>query len=125
MKPRDLSLQTFESTVTGPGIVLVDFWAAWCGPCRFFAPIFDKVAAANPDITFAKVDTEAENALAGQLGIRSIPTLMVFRDGILLFNQAGALPEPALTELVQKVRDLDMEEVRKAVAEAQAGEGRA
>lgn len=113
-----LTLDNFESTVTSDGITLVDFWAEWCGPCRAFAPIFEEVAAENPDITFAKVDTEAEQQLAGMLNIQSIPTLMIFRDGIQLFNQAGALPKAALADLVKQARELDMDAVRAQLAAA-------
>lgn len=117
-----LTADTFTDTVQGNDIVLVDFWAAWCGPCRMFAPVYDKVSESNPDIVFAKVDTEAEPQLAGAFQISSIPTLMAIREGVVLYAQAGALPETALTELVQKVRDIDMTEVRAAVAAQQAAE---
>ena len=112
-----LTSADFESTVTGEGIVLVDWWASWCGPCRMFAPIFDEAAAKHTDIVFAKVDTEANQDLAGQAGIMSIPTLMAFRDGILVFSQAGALPAAALENLIEQVRALDMDDVRARVAE--------
>lgn len=111
----ELTNETFQPTVDADGIVLVDFWAAWCGPCRRFAPIFEQAAAANPDVTFAKVDTEAEQVLAGSLGIRSIPTLMIFRDGVLLYSRPGALPAPALAELVGKAKTLDMDAVRAEI----------
>ena len=96
MSTTNLTLDSFESTVTAEGITIVDFWAEWCGPCKMFGPIFEEVSAANPDVTFAKVDTEAEQQLAGSLGIMSIPTVMIFRDGIQLFAQPGALPKGAL-----------------------------
>ena len=116
-----LTAETFESTVVDNEIVLVDFWAAWCGPCRMFAPVFEAAAEANPDITFGKVDTEAEQALAGAAGITSIPTLMAFRDGILVFAQPGALPAPALEQVIAGVRGLDMDHVRQQIeAEASA-----
>lgn len=116
----NLTMDTFEKTVTENDIVLVDFWAAWCGPCRMFAPVFEKASEENPDIVFGKVDTEAEQALAGQAGITSIPTLMIFREGILVFAQPGALPGSALDDLIRQVRELDMEDVRRKVAEHEA-----
>jgi thioredoxin 1 len=118
----DLTLETFESTVTKEGITIVDFWAEWCGPCKMFGPIFDKSSEAHPEITFGKVDTELEQQLAGMVGISSIPTLMIFRDGILLFNQAGALPGPALEDLIGKVKELDMDQVRAEIAKEQPAE---
>ena len=116
MATTDITIAEFESTVSGDGIVFVDFWADWCGPCKSFAPIFEAAAEKHDDIQFAKVDTEAQQELAGALAIRSIPTLMIFRDGIQLFSQAGALPAPALEDIIGQVRALDMDEVRAEVA---------
>ena len=115
----DLTASAFEQTVRGNDIVLVDFWAAWCGPCRAFAPVFQAASEQHPDIVFAKVDTEAEQALAAQAGITSIPTLMAFRDGILIYAEPGALPGPALADLIGQVRALVMEDVRAQVATRQ------
>ena len=120
MATSTLTGTTFDETVLGNDIVLVDFWAAWCGPCRNFAPVYEAAANENPDIVFGKVDTEAEQALAGAAGISSIPTLMAFREGILVFSQPGALPRKALDEVIAGVKGLDMEEVRAAVAAQQA-----
>ena len=117
----ELTEQTFEDTVLGEGIVLVDFWADWCGPCKAFAPIYDASSEANNDIVFGKVDTEANQNLAGAMGIQAIPTLMVFRDGIGVFSQAGALPRPALDSLIEQVRALDMDAIRTEIA-AQSSE---
>jgi len=114
-----IGMKDFQQTVEKGGIVLVDWWAPWCGPCRSFAPNFEAVAEANPDVTFAKVNTDEEQELAGAFQIRSIPTLMVFRDKVLLFSQAGALPRSVLEELLQKVRDIDMEAVRAEISRAQ------
>lgn len=108
MHTQEITAENLVDTVKKPGIVLIDWWASWCGPCMAFAPIYEGVAAKHPDIVFGKVDTESEPGLAGAFKIRSIPTLMVFRDGILLFSQAGMLPAAALEELIAKVRKLDM-----------------
>ena len=113
---------TFEGQVTKEGITFVDFWAAWCGPCRMFAPVFEQASTQHADITFAKVDTEAEPELAGAAQISSIPTLMAFRDGILVFRESGALPAPAFEQLIDAVRALDMDEVRASVDAARAAE---
>lgn len=121
MATKDLTEQDFAQTIED-GIVFVDFWAAWCGPCRMFAPIYEKVSEAHPDITFGKVDTEAEQGLAGAFRITSIPTLMAFRDNILLFSQPGVLQAPQLEELITNIRALDMDEVRKQVAEQSAAQ---
>jgi len=118
----ELDQQRFGEVVTSPGIVFVDFWAEWCGPCRMFGPIFEAASDAEPEIIFAKVDTEKEQMLAGSLEITSIPTLMAFRDGILLYNRAGALPAPAFDELVQAVKNIDMDEVRAEIAKGPAGD---
>ncbi len=120
MATMELTKDNFEDTVQNNDIVIVDYWAEWCGPCKAFGPIFEKVAEAHPDITFAKCDTEKEEALAGALQIRSIPTLMIFREGVLLFSQPGMLPEPALEELVAKAKELDMEEVKAKIREEEA-----
>ena len=114
-----LTTDAFEDTVSS-GITLVDFWADWCGPCKMFGPIYEAASEKNPDIIFGKVDTEAEQALASAAGITSIPTLMAFRDGILVFSQPGALPAPALDEVINAVKGLDMVEVHKKVAEQEA-----
>ncbi len=118
MATTDLTAQTFEQTVLENGTVLVDFWAEWCGPCKRFGPVYDEVSAQHDGIVFAKVDTEAEQALASAVNITSIPTLMAFRDGILVFRQAGALPKEALQSLVDQVGTLDMDAVRAQLAEA-------
>jgi thioredoxin 1 len=116
----------FEKLITESPIVFVDFWAEWCGPCKMFGPVFEAASEKHPDVVFAKVDTEAEQSLAGAAGITSIPTLMAFRDGILLFRQPGALPAPSLEELIVAIKAADMEEIKKEVAaqEAQLTEGK-
>ncbi|MEW2567952.1 thioredoxin [Streptomyces sp. NPDC047070] len=116
----ELTKENFDQTVTDNEFVLIDFWAAWCGPCRQFAPVYEKAAEANSDLVFAKVDTEAQPELAAAFEIQSIPTLMIIRDQVAIFSQPGALPEAALEDVIGQARKLDMDEVRKSVAEQQA-----
>jgi thioredoxin 1 len=116
----DLTADTFEATVEEGGILFIDFWADWCGPCKAFAPVYERVSEDFPDVVFGKVDTEAEQELAGAFGIRSIPTTVVFKEGIGVFMQPGALPEDALRDLVAKVKDLDMDEVRAEIEAQEA-----
>ena len=118
--------EAFEKLVLESPILFVDFWAEWCGPCKMFGPVFEAASEKHPDVVFAKVDTEAERALAGAAGITSIPTLMAFRDGILLFRQPGALPAPSLEELITAIKSTDMEEIKKEIAaqELQTSEGK-
>jgi thioredoxin len=118
-----LTEETFEDTVTRAGITLVDWWASWCGPCQRFAPVFRAASDKHPDITFGQVDTEGQRALAGAAGITSIPTLMAFRDGILVFSQPGALPAAALEQVIAATRDLDMDDVRTRIAKQQEEAG--
>ncbi|MGC0379220.1 thioredoxin [Streptomyces sp. SAI-229] len=121
----ELTKENFDRTVTDNEFVLIDFWAAWCGPCRQFAPVYEKAAEENPDLVFGKVDTEAQPELAAAFGIQSIPTLMIVRDQVAVFAQPGALPEAALTDVIGQARKLDMDDVRKQIAEQQARQGEA
>ncbi|EHR51421.1 thioredoxin [Saccharomonospora marina XMU15] len=114
----ELTSENFKDVVSNPGIVLIDFWAAWCGPCRMFAPVFEQASQEHTDIVFGKVDTEAQVELAQTFGISSIPTLMAVRDGVVLYAEPGALPAAALEQLIGKVREVDMEEVRREIANA-------
>lgn len=116
----ELTEDNFNDIVQNNAMVLVDFWADWCGPCKSFAPVFEATAAKNPDITFAKVDTQNQQALAGHFGIRSIPTLMIFRDQIIIFSQAGALPAAALDDIISKAKALDMDIVRAEIAKQES-----
>ena len=118
----DLTAENFEEKVTGSAITIIDFWAPWCGPCKSFAPVYEEVSNNHPDVMFAKVNTEAEQGLAAQFNIRSIPTLMVIRDNIVIFSQAGALPKPALEDLVKQIKEVNMDEVREAIAKEQANQ---
>lgn len=120
MATTELTTGNFDEVTSRDGITLIDFWASWCGPCRQFAPVYEKAAEANPDLVFGKIDTEAQPELAQAFGIQSIPTLMIVRDQVAVFAQPGALPEAALTDVIGQARKLDMDEVRKSVAEQQA-----
>ena len=117
-----MTAEVFEASVVKEGIIFVDFWAAWCGPCRSFAPIFEQASLTHPDITFAKIDTEAEQALAAAAQITSIPTLIAFRDGVLVYREAGALPASALEQLVTSIRELNMDDVRNQISEGTVSE---
>jgi thioredoxin 1 len=123
MAVMELTKENFEQVITSNATVIVDYWAPWCGPCRGFAPVFERVAEANPDVVFAKVNTDDEQEIAQHFQIRSIPTLMVFREQIIVFSQPGALPQNALEQIVAKAKDLDMEEVRKQIAQEQPQDG--
>jgi len=118
----ELTKDNLEKLVEESSTLYIDFWAEWCGPCKMFGPVFEKASEEHPDIVFAKCDTEAQQEVAGAFGIRSIPTLAVFRDGVMIFRQAGALPEPALKELIEKVGELDMDEVREEIEKAKEEE---
>ncbi|WP_375431397.1 thioredoxin [uncultured Friedmanniella sp.] len=119
----DINAENFETTISDNEIVLVDFWADWCGPCKRFGPIYEKSSDQHRDVVYAKLDTDANQQLSGQLGIEGIPTLMAFREGVMVFNQAGALPGPALEQVIDAVKELDMDEVHAQVAKLQAEHG--
>ncbi len=122
MSTVDLTAQTLDDTLDAEGITLIDWWASWCGPCKQFGPVYEQASEQHDDITFAKINTETEQELSSSVGISSIPTLMAFRDGVLVFQQAGALPAPALENLIEQVRGLDMVEVKQKLAEQEAAE---